>query len=258
MANISDTMDTYVTFNSKYGNNIIPKDFPMEDAIVTQGFNDKNTQRKGHLGYDLQTTDNLARAIFDGTIVKMAYSNSNGNVVIIRHQIGTTVFYSGYAHLANFNANFHEGDRVSCNADIGTIGHTGSSAGDYSHLHLCVFTDGQPTVDFMGYCHYSTASFQETAGKNANEYYYGNDETKFPNCGGLCFYDPYAVVSTNGAVFRHSGYSIYDVNHDGAVNQLDLTRAQRNYGRYDPLSDINGDGTVNISDLILIMNNYDS
>lgn len=57
-------------------------------------------------------------------------------------------------------------------------------------------------------------------------------------------------------------YSIYDVNQDGVVNQLDITRAQRAYGagkndaNWNVLADVNGDGVVDISDLILILNNY--
>jgi hypothetical protein len=51
-------------------------------------------------------------------------------------------------------------------------------------------------------------------------------------------------------------YSTYDVNQDGTVNQLDITRAQRAYGTADELADVNDDGDVNITDLILILNNY--
>ena len=51
-------------------------------------------------------------------------------------------------------------------------------------------------------------------------------------------------------------YNTYDVNRDGVVNQLDITRAQRNYGTDDAVCDVNGDGEVNIADLILILNNY--
>ena len=51
-------------------------------------------------------------------------------------------------------------------------------------------------------------------------------------------------------------YLLYDVNHDGVVNQLDLTRAQRHYGSDDATCDVNGDGEVNIADLILILNHY--
>ena len=57
-------------------------------------------------------------------------------------------------------------------------------------------------------------------------------------------------------------YSTYDVNRDGTVDQLDITRAQRCYSKtaadegWNPLADVNSDGKVDIEDLILIMNNY--
>ena len=51
-------------------------------------------------------------------------------------------------------------------------------------------------------------------------------------------------------------YNLYDVNHDGVVNQLDLTRAQRYYGTDNAICDVNKDGTVDINDIILILNNY--
>lgn len=51
-------------------------------------------------------------------------------------------------------------------------------------------------------------------------------------------------------------FNRYDVNHDGVVNLLDVTRAQRYYGEYNEVCDVNDDGEVNIADLVLILNNY--
>lgn len=57
-------------------------------------------------------------------------------------------------------------------------------------------------------------------------------------------------------------YSLYDVNQDGTVNQLDITRAQRAYGAsagdasWNARADVNRDGAVDIADLILILNHY--
>ena len=52
-------------------------------------------------------------------------------------------------------------------------------------------------------------------------------------------------------------YSIYDVNEDGTVNQLDITRAQRLYGQKTAeKADVDKDGEVTITDLVLILNNY--
>jgi len=51
-------------------------------------------------------------------------------------------------------------------------------------------------------------------------------------------------------------YSKYDVNQDGTVNQLDITRAQRFFGGENDLADVNDDGAVDVTDFILILNNY--
>ena len=70
------------------------------------------------------------------------------------------------------------------------------------------------------------------------------------------------VTVANGKVETKIDYSIYDVNQDGTVNQLDITRAQRVYGAaagdssWNARADVNQDGIVDINDLILILNNY--
>ena len=60
----------------------------------------------------------------------------------------------------------------------------------------------------------------------------------------------------NASARTEIDYSVYDVNRDGVVNQLDLTRAQRYYGSDDEICDVDNNGTVDIADLILILNNY--
>ena len=58
-------------------------------------------------------------------------------------------------------------------------------------------------------------------------------------------------------------FKLYDVNKDGIVDQLDITRAQRFYGLTEEAdgwyarADVNGDKVVDIEDLILIANNFD-
>ena len=51
-------------------------------------------------------------------------------------------------------------------------------------------------------------------------------------------------------------YHPCDVNRDGVVDLLDVTRAQRYFGTDDPTCDVDGSGTVDVADLIMIMNNY--
>ena len=60
----------------------------------------------------------------------------------------------------------------------------------------------------------------------------------------------------NASVTTAVKYRLYDVNRDGVVNQLDITRAQRYFGKADPICDVDGDGEVGIGDMILIANNY--
>ena len=70
------------------------------------------------------------------------------------------------------------------------------------------------------------------------------------------------ALLTNASVTTTVDYSVYDVNQDGTVNQLDITRAQRAYGavpgdaNWNARADVNKDGVVDINDLILILNNY--
>ena len=70
------------------------------------------------------------------------------------------------------------------------------------------------------------------------------------------------AILGNATVETEITYSVYDVNQDGSVDQLDITRAQRSYGASDgddnwiARADVNRDGTVDINDLILILNNY--
>ncbi len=57
-------------------------------------------------------------------------------------------------------------------------------------------------------------------------------------------------------------FNRYDVNRDGVVDQLDVTRTQRYYGLtvgdtyWYERADVNGDGIINITDMIAIMMNY--
>ena len=228
------------------------KNNPMMDAKVTQGFNDPNTTAKGHLGYDLQPVDSKAHAIFDGVVAEIHSSNDqpNGIAVCLTHQIGSCEFHSCYSHLASVATGLKEGDTISRNDIVGTMGETGNVSGP--HVHLSVFI-GPVTTNPMGYC--STNDFRQPVETAPNP----NAPDSLPQYAtslGCCFYDPYGVISSNGAVFRYSDYSRYDVNRDGVVNQLDITRVQRYYGEYDPICDVNGDGIVDINDLILVLNNF--
>lgn len=64
------------------------------------------------------------------------------------------------------------------------------------------------------------------------------------------------LICTLRDFLSNNSNQLYDANHDGVVNQLDVTKVQRHFGSYDPICDVDGSGTVDISDLILIVNNY--
>jgi len=66
-------------------------------------------------------------------------------------------------------------------------------------------------------------------------------------------------VSANldaAAVTTKVEHNIFDVNRDGVVNILDLTRAQRYYDTDNAIADFDGSGKVDIADLIMILNHY--
>ena len=59
------------------------------------------------------------------------------------------------------------------------------------------------------------------------------------------------VTSRNGTVVERRAAK-WDVNGDGRVNVLDLTRVATRLGRRDASADTNGDGIVNVLDLVLV------
>jgi len=64
-----------------------------------------------------------------------------------------------------------------------------------------------------------------------------------------------AILDNASMTVTFSG-SRYDVNRDGVVNLLDMTRAQRSFGKANEAADVNASGTVDINDLILILQNF--
>lgn len=82
-------------------------------------------------------------------------------------------------------------------------------------------------------------------------------------------YNPQSATTN---IVKHVVYSIYDLNQDGAIDELDLARAQKYYqckegdNQWNPwngdvqdcgrVADVNGDKVVDIADLILILRNF--
>ena len=192
-------------------NQKIPSNFPMGGATVTQGWNDKTTNRKGHLGYDMGGFTDV-KPLFFGTVEDICddIGGPNGRVICLKHTEGDLIFYSAYCHLKSIAVK--KGQKVWPTTTLGQMGGSGNGyeGGDDPaaypvHLHVCVFTGGA-TTNPSGYCdpsHYKrfedvSEAFQGEAGG----YYYGSEKEKFPRCGGLRFYDPYGVVTSNMKVIQ--------------------------------------------------------
>lgn len=195
----------------------LPSGGPFAGWAVSQGFNDKDTDNQGHLGYDiwLGSVGKPVKPIFDGRVVFVRSDNStwNGRMVVIEHNLpGVRKFYSSYSHLNSTSVSVGDGQNyVTTDTIIGTMGGSavGSDVKFGAHVHLCTYTKDSYHSDPYGYCsgvnpatgyHYLT--FEQAAGSYYNDYYYGGDESKFPRSDGCVFYDPFGVISTNGQIIE--------------------------------------------------------
>lgn len=140
-----------------------------------------------HLGVDLGTNGNQATdvvSIADGVVyrvVKESQSGGWGNFVIVKHTLPNgKVFYSGYAHLKSMSVK--EGTTVSAGTKLGVMGSTGYSTGP--HLHLLCFSGN-----------FSKSSLPKgyVSKKITGDSY---------TVGGLTYYDPLKVISTNGSIIN--------------------------------------------------------
>ena len=194
-------MSNYNTFKEY---EIIPSNLPMGGAIVTQGFNDTDTNAKGHLGYDMQRIAEI-KPLFAGEVIDVNddISKANGLSVCVRHLLNPeneTYFYSTYCHMSSISV--ETGDVVNANSTLGIVGGSGWGKPDEypPHLHVCVFT-GRPETNPSGYSSGEKNMTLEAASQGKyNGYFYGPKERDYPRCGGLRFYDPYGVVTSGAAV----------------------------------------------------------
>lgn len=109
-------------------------------------------------------------------------------------------FYSTYCHLASVDVSI--GDSVSTSTNLGAVGGSGRGQEFFypKHVHVCVYTGKVAQTNPFGYCSEEGEQTFEQTTNYPSTYYYGNDTTKYPRCGGVCFYDPYGVVSSSAAV----------------------------------------------------------
>lgn len=195
---------------------------------LSQGFNEKHTNHRGHLGYDLVKDGHSLEnppdivSIFPGEIVlyyedleenrppdRKKKENPNGNCIIIRHDLGngTPVFYSCYGHLKTLESSLHKGSKVDKNTKLGTMGTSGNVN---LHLHLAVFAevDGIKLSErFFGYSNSSqhvefenSGNLAGTAKYDYNGYFFDGPIIE-PHK--TIFYDPLAVIYTKGGVIKN-------------------------------------------------------
>ena len=195
--NLLEGMAAYTTYKD---DDIIPTSLPMAMAEITQGFNDKTTGSKGHLGYDMLPTGGFIRPLFDGVIkvVRDYAGEANGLVICVEHNINGYTFYTDYCHLSSVSV--YSGP-VTTDTVIGIMGGSGVTEGSYSpHLHVCVYR-GEFTLDPSGYGSDEHNEYLETSSDGQyNGYYYGPNDSIHPRCYNRRFYDPYGVVTSNAAV----------------------------------------------------------
>ena len=91
-----------------------------------------------HKGIDLSTyrSGDPVVATASGQVVTVAFDNSFGNYIIIKHNHG---MYTRYAHLNSFRVK--KGQQVDQGQIIGTIGNTGISTGPHLHYEVHIGSD---------------------------------------------------------------------------------------------------------------------
>lgn len=91
-----------------------------------------------HKGLDFSTwrSGDAVLATASGQVVTVAFDNSFGNYIIIKHNHG---MYTRYAHLNSFRVK--KGETVSQGQIIGTIGNTGLSTGPHLHYEVHIGSD---------------------------------------------------------------------------------------------------------------------
>lgn len=94
--------------------------------------------RTYHTGVDFACAQGTPiYAAMTGTVIAAGWSSVFGNYVVVRHANG---YQTLYGHMAEIRAK--EGQSVSQQSVLGTVGSTGYSTGN--HLHFTVYKNGEP------------------------------------------------------------------------------------------------------------------
>ena len=119
----------------------IPSVQPVQNLKFTSNFGIRSDPFRGtaamHAGVDIPgPVGTPIYATGDGVIVYAGWMNGYGNLIKIKHELGTE---TRYGHLSKIRVKV--GQKVSRNSLIGDMGNTGRSTGP--HLHYEVRVDGK-------------------------------------------------------------------------------------------------------------------
>lgn len=180
---------------------------PINQARITSGYKNPNYKKQfGYTHYGIDMTDKARSNTTiwgsgEGTVVEAGWSNSGGNVVVIKYPKclltdGTVKdLILRYYHLDKISVK--KGQRITKDTRVGYYGNTGASSG--AHLHLEVDTD------ILYPCHTPQIS------KNSGVLKRGTDSTIDPI---KCLY--IKTSSPDCQSITHSGYNTLtssDVNY---------------------------------------------
>ncbi len=127
--------------------NIFSNDFFLENVemqfpffLPVDGYISREFSKNDyHFGIDLVPKNkNLVHSISNGFVVFSAFTNDNGNMIIIAHSDG---YLSIYKHLENIMK--PQFSQVEQNEVIGTVGNTGYLSYG-THLHFEILKNGEP------------------------------------------------------------------------------------------------------------------
>lgn len=122
-----------------------PWQLPVQGARLTAGFGETGLWASTHTGLDFAAPEGTPLvAVGPGTVESAAYDGAYGNLVVLRLDDGTVLWY---AHLSSFTVS--PGERVEAGQQLGALGSTGNSTGP--HLHLEVHPPGSGAVDPAGW-----------------------------------------------------------------------------------------------------------
>lgn len=110
----------------------------VESEELRDSFLDPRGARTHHALDIMAARRTPVRAVEDGTIAKLYYSEGGGGITIYQFDPGRAVSYY-YAHLDGYADGLREGQPVRRGDLIGYVGSTGNASASAPHLHFGIF-----------------------------------------------------------------------------------------------------------------------